>query len=87
MEQAGYKPGQTGDTPMVELNMLWAGAFRMHHSEGADRVSPRRIEEILNEVTMDKLELLDILREMIAETYTTLMKGNDQGNVKLTVIR
>lgn len=86
MENAGYKPGETEMTPAIELNMLWAGAFAKNHLTGANRVSNRVIEETLNEVTMDKLELREVLRGMVAETYTSMMSENDQGNVKLTIL-
>lgn len=85
MEQAGYKPGETELSPYTELNILWAGAFAKNHLTGPNRVSDRVIEEILNEVKMDKLELRDILRNMIAETYRSLMDENNEGNVELTV--
>lgn len=85
MEQAGYKPGETELSPYTELNILWAGAFAKNHLTGPNRVTDRTIENILDEVRMDKMELRDILRNMIAETYRTLMDENDQGNVELTV--
>lgn len=85
MEQAGYKPGETELSPYTELNILWAGAFAKNHLSGPNRVSDRLIEDILHEVKMDKLELRDILRNMIAETYRSLMEENSEGNVELTV--
>ena len=85
MEQAGYKPGETELSPYTELQILWAGAFAKNHLSGPNRVSDRVIEEILNQVKMDKFELRDILRNMINETYRTLMSENNEGNVELTV--
>lgn len=85
MESAGYKPGETEMSPLTELDMLWAGAFAKNHMSGPNRVSDRLIVEILNEVKMDKFELRDILRNMVAETYRSLMEKNDEGNVELTV--
>lgn len=86
MEAAGYKPGETDMTPAIELNMLWAGAFSKNHMTGANRASNRVIEDTLKEVTMDKIELRDILRGMLADTYKSMMDKNDEGNVKLTIL-
>ena len=85
MEQAGYKPGETELSPYTELQILWAGAFAKNHLSGPNRVSDKLIEEILNQVKMDKFELREILRNMIGETYRSLMDENEQGNVELTV--
>ena len=85
MEGAGYKPGETELSPYTELQILWAGAFAKNHLSGPNRVSDRVIEDILNQVKMDKYELREILRNMIAETYRSLMDENEQGNVELTV--
>ena len=85
MESAGYKPGETELSPLTELNLLWAGAFAKNHLTGPNRVSDRRIVEILDNVKMDKFELREILRNMLAETYKSLMDENKQGNVELTV--
>ena len=86
MEAAGYKPGETELSPYTELNMLWAGAFAKNHITGPNRVSDRVIEEILDNIKMDKLQLRDYLRTMVSETYTSLMSENEQGNVELTVM-
>ena len=46
MEAAGFKPGESGLTPLLELDMLWAGAFYKNHRN----VSSRIIEEILDKM-------------------------------------
>ena len=80
METAGFKPGESGLTPLLELDMLWAGAFYKNHRN----VSSRIIEEILDKMT-NKDKLLEALRTMVAETYESLMdnEGNE-GNVEWT---
>ena len=85
LEGAGSKPGEPELAPYTELQILGAGALAKTHLSGPNRVSDRVIEEILNQVKMDKFELRDILRNMIAETYRTLMDENNEGNVELTV--
>lgn len=81
MEAAGFKPGESGSTPMIELDMLWAGAFYKNHRKTSSRV----IEEILDKMK-DKIKLLETLRTMIADTYNSLMDSDeaDEGNVEWT---
>ena len=81
MEAAGFKPGESGATPMIELDMLWAGAFYKNHRKTSSRV----IEEILDKMK-DKVKLLETLRNMVAETYNSLMDEDedDEGNVEWT---
>lgn len=76
MEAAGFKPGESGATPLIELDMLWAGAFYKNHR----RTSSRVIEEILDAMN-EKEKLLDALRRMVAETYNSLIEDKgDEGN-------
>jgi len=81
MEAAGFKPGESGSTPMIELDMLWAGAFYKNHRRESSHV----IEQILGKMK-DKLKLLEVLRSMVAETYNSLMNEDegDEGNVEWT---
>lgn len=79
MEAAGFKPGESGSTPLIELDMLWAGAFYKNHRKESSRV----IEEILGKMK-DKDKLLEALRNMVAETYNSLMDEGDEGNVEWT---
>lgn len=77
MEAAGYKPGESGSTPLIELDMLWAGAFYKNHRKTSSKI----IEEILDKMK-DKMGLLEALRNMMAETYNSLMDDEgDEGNV------
>ena len=78
MEAAGYKPGESGSTPLIELDMLWAGAFYKNHRKTSSKI----IEEILDKMK-DKMGLLEALRNMMAETYNSLMDDDegDEGNV------
>ena len=76
MEAAGFKPGESGSTPLIELDMLWAGAFYKNHRKTSSRV----IEEILDAMN-DKEKLLDTLRRMVSETYNSLIEDKgDEGN-------
>jgi hypothetical protein len=76
MEAAGFKPSESGSTPLIELDMLWAGAFYKNHRKTSSRV----IEEILDAMN-DKEKLLDALRRMVSETYNSLIEDNgDEGN-------
>lgn len=77
MEQAGFRPVESGFTPLIELDMLWAGAFYKNHRGTSSRV----IEELLTKMK-DKEALLDALRRMVAEAYDTLM--DNEGNVEWT---
>lgn len=80
MEAAGFKPGESGLTPLLELDMLWAGSFYKNHRG----VSSRVIEELLDKMT-NKDKLLEALRTMVAETYESLMENEDnEGNVEWT---
>jgi hypothetical protein len=84
MEAAGFKPGESGSTPLIELDMLWAGAFYKNHRKESSHV----IEQLLDKME-NKDELLNALRDMVAETYTSLMgsEEGDEGNVKWTATR
>lgn len=75
MEAAGFKPGESGSTPMLELDMLWAGAFYKNHRNTSSRI----IENILDEMD-EKDRLLETLRKMVAETYNSLLESNDDEN-------
>lgn len=81
MEAAGYKPGESGATPLIELDMLWAGAFYKNHRKESSRV----IDSILDKMK-DKDKLLEALRTMVAETYNSLIEPDegDEGNVEWT---
>lgn len=81
MEAAGFRPGESGATPLIELDMLWAGAFYMHHRKESSNV----IEKLLDKMK-DKDKLLEALRNMVAETYNSLLDTNedDEGNVEWT---
>jgi len=81
MEAAGFRPGESGATPMTELDMLWAGAFYKNHRKESSRV----IEQLLDKMK-DKVKLLESLRAMVAETYNSLMNEDedDEGNVEWT---
>lgn len=81
MEAAGFKPGESGATPLIELDMLWSGAFYKNHRKESSRV----IEAILDKMK-DKDKLLEALRTMVSETYNSLMEPDegDEGNVEWT---
>lgn len=82
MEAAGFKPGESGATPLIELDMLWAGAFYKNHRKESSNV----IEKLLDKMN-NKGKLLETLRDMIADTYNSLIdeSGEDnEGNVDWT---
>ena len=81
MEAAGFKPGESGSTPLIELDMLWAGAFYKNHRKESSRI----IEELLGKMK-DKDKLLEALRNMVAETYNSLMDEDEgaEGNEEWT---
>ena len=79
MEAAGFRPGESGSTPFMELDMLWAGAFYKNHRG----VSSHVIESILDNMK-NKDKLLEALRMMVAETYNSLMDEGNEGNVDWT---
>jgi hypothetical protein len=79
MEAAGFKPGESGETPLIELNMLWAGAFYKNHRN----VSSHIIEELLDKMK-NKDKLLETLRNMVSETYNSLIDEDNEGNVEWT---
>lgn len=77
MEGAGFKPGESGASPALELNMLWAGAFYKNHRN----VSSSLIEKLLESRT-NKRKLLEKLRDMVSETYNSMFddEDGDEGN-------
>lgn len=81
MEAAGYRPNESGSTPLMELDMLWAGAFYKNHRQTSSRI----LEKILDEMK-DKDKLLQTLRQMVTETYNSLVDPDeeDSGNVEWT---
>lgn len=81
MEAAGFKPGESGSTPLIELDMLWAGAFYKNHRNVSSRVIEKLLDEIGNQ---DKL--LETLRIMVSETYNSLRSDDEdnEGNLKWT---
>lgn len=81
MEAAGFKPGESGATPLIELDMLWAGAFYKNHRKESSSV----MEKLLDKMK-DKEKLLEALRTMVAETYNSLLDNDedDEGNVDWT---
>ena len=83
MEAAGYNPGEAGSKPLIETEQLWAGAFLANH-----RKVSNTIVKALFDKMKDKEKLLETLRNMIAETYYSLLGSDDdednEGNVEWT---
>ena len=81
MEAAGFKPGESGTTPLLELDMLWAGAFYKNHRNTSSRV----IEKLLYQIGNQE-KLLETLRIMVSETYNSLRNDDEdnEGNLKWT---
>ena len=81
MEAAGFKPGESGTTPLLELDMLWAGAFYKNHRTTSSRVIEKLLDQIGNQE-----KLLETLRIMVSETYNSLRNDDEdnEGNLKWT---
>lgn len=81
MEAAGFKPGESGTTPLLELDMLWAGAFYKNHRNTSSRVIEKLLDQIGNQE-----KLLETLRIMVSETYNSLRNDDEdnEGNLKWT---
>lgn len=83
MEAAGFNPNDMGDKPATRLEQLWAGAFIAHHRKVSDTVIKDLYDKMKN-----KEKLLDALRNMLAETYESLLPASDEeddeGNVEWT---
>ena len=81
MEAAGFKPGESGTTPLLELDMLWTGAFYKNHRNTSSRVIEKLLDQIGNQE-----KLLETLRIMVSETYNSLRNDyeDNEGNLKWT---
>lgn len=79
MEASGFKPGESGTTPLIELDMLWAGSFYKNHRNTSSRI----IEELLDKMK-NKDKLLEALRTMVSETYNSLVDEDNEGNLDWT---
>lgn len=81
MEAAGFNPNDVGDKPAMSLEMLWAGAFIANHRNIGNNLIKSLYDKMKN-----KSLLFDKLKDMIAETYESLLAENedDEGNVDWT---
>lgn len=81
MEAAGFNPNDIYEKPAIRLEQLWAGAFLANHRSVSNTV----IEQLYDKMK-DKAKLFETLRDMVAETYDSLLPddGDDSGNVEWT---
>lgn len=82
MEAGGFDPGMVGSRPALSLEQMWAGAFLANHRSTSNTVIRKLYDQMKN-----KSKLFETLKEMIAETYESLMPDDsedDQGNVEWT---
>ena len=85
MEAAGFNPNDIADKPATRLEQLWAGAFLANHR----KVSNTVIQELFKQMK-NREALLEKLRDMLAETYASLLPDDDEGdegNVEWTASR
>ena len=79
MEAAGFSINDFSDKPQTRIEQLWAGAFLAHNRKTSNNV----MKELYGKMK-DKDKLLEALRNMVAETYNSLMDEGDEGNVEWT---
>ena len=81
MEAAGFNPNEVGNTPAIALDMMWSGAFIANHRNVSSTVIKSLYDKMKN-----KNELFEKMKDMIAETYESLLAENegDEGNVDWT---
>ena len=85
MESWGFNPNDVADKPAIRLEQLWQGAFLANHRTISNNVVTKLYDQMKN-----KGALMDALREMITETYMTLLPDSDeedQGNVEWTTVQ
>lgn len=76
LEANGFKVDELLDKPMTNIDLVFQGAFIKNHP----KIPMSTISEIL-ESCPNKSDLLVTLKRMIDETYESLLKDSDSGNV------
>ena len=76
LEKLGFSLEKYSKQPMTQLPLLFKGAFIKHHKY----IKDREVDELFNNIK-NKNGLMTALVEMVGESYETLVKDNDKGNV------
>lgn len=77
LERQGFALDKYSTQPMTQIPLLFRGAFFKHHRFLRDSEKDKIFEGIKNR---DKL--MAALVEMVGESYETLVKDNNEGNVE-----
>lgn len=86
MESWGFNPNDVADKPAIRLEQLWRGAFLANHR---NKISDAVIGKLYDQMK-NKAALMDALRDMVIETYTSLLPDDDEddsGNVEWTTVQ
>lgn len=73
MEAAGFNPNDIDQKPALRLEQMWAGAFLKNHRNVSDRV----IRDLFDKMCK-RAQLMSVLKDMIAETYNSLIPDEDE---------
>ncbi|MGN0620557.1 MAG: DUF5055 domain-containing protein [Porcipelethomonas sp.] len=73
MENEGFNLEDVKNKPLVNITMLFAGAFRLHHKY----VKPEQIDKMQG-LFRDKAKLNEALMEMYSETVTSVMASEEE---------
>ena len=82
MEGQGFSLEELQSKPMTMIPLLFEGAFIKNC-----RGTKRKVIEKIYEGVPDKTSLMEALIEMYADTMSTLMDDNDEGNVTWTLTK
>lgn len=77
LERQGFALDKYSTQPMTQIPLLFKGAFYKNHRFVKDYEKDKIFENIKN-----KDKLMAALVEMVGESYETLVKDNDEGNVE-----
>lgn len=76
LERQGFALDKYSTQPMTQIPLLFRGAFFKHHKFAKAEEIDKIFENIKN-----KDKLMAALVDMVGESYETLVKDNDKGNV------
>lgn len=77
LEKQGFALNKYSEQPMTQMPLLFRGAFYKNHKF----TKTAEIDKIFDQIK-DKDKLMTALVEMAGESYETLVKGNNEGNVE-----
>ena len=82
MESQGFNIDQVGEKPATMIPLLYEGAF-IKNCRGIKR---KVMDEIYDGIK-EKAPFIQALAELYAETLSTLMEDNPEGNVTWAVVK